>query len=498
MANASATALRLTGTTDWKVEAPDYPGQVLCAAYLRISRDDKKKGLGVERQLPVCEREAARLGWKVAIVIVENDTKASGNKPRPKFQRMLQMVRDGQLGAIAGFNLDRITRKVREAEDIIDLYDALGTRVVTSNGEARLDNPNGRKEFRDSASDGVREVEMVSQRSLEESEQRAMAGRANGPVPFGWRREALTVNRAGRVLESRAAVDPEEAGALQLAAKRLLAGVSLRQVTADLEAGTVRPRRAAHWDTKLVAHLLTRDTNVGRRVFRGQVLEGVQSEWAPILDDVTFALVKQLLLDPARRTNDKGSAPQWLLSCIAKCGRKGCEAAKVRAVRGGRGKRPAYVCSRCMQRHWVDDIDAFISAIAVRQLEAPELADIGTEAYAELAALYAAQDALKVEQTQAAELVGKGITLAQLVALNAGYDARLAELDAQIKAVLPTMAANVDLEGGWDAAGLAERRAAIRALFASIVLLPAPIGKGGRRLPFSPEHVAFQLAGAAA
>lgn len=463
--------------------------RVRAAIYLRISRDDEKRGLGVERQEIKCRAEAERQGWDVAIVFSENDTKASGRKPRPKYEAMLAMVRRGELDAIVGYAQDRVTRKQREAEDIIDLHDSLGLRVATSSGgEVRLDDPDGRANFRASTTNGMREIDWTKKRVGDETTGRAMKGQAHGPAPFGWRRVIVKANRAGKVLETKDELDLDEAGALQMVARRLLAGASLRSLTAELEAGPVRPRRAQHWTSTTLRCYLLREANAGRRVYRGQVLTDVQAQWPAIFDAVTFGRLKALLTDPERKGRDMGKAPRWLLSCIASCGTEGCNGTITVWGGGNVSRRPVYRCNKCLQRHWVEDLDAYIGALVEARLADPKLEDLDADTEAELSALYAQRDQQELEKTQAAEMVGKGITLAQLVTLNAGYDARLAELDGQIQALLPSSAAQVDLPDGWAGAGLEEKRAALRQLFSAIELQPQPVVRM-QRPAFTPEHV---------
>ena len=49
---------------------------VACAIYVRISEDRAGAGLGVARQEQDCRELAARRGWDVHDVYVDNDTEA--------------------------------------------------------------------------------------------------------------------------------------------------------------------------------------------------------------------------------------------------------------------------------------------------------------------------------------------------------------------------------------------------------------------------------------
>jgi len=83
------------------------------AIYLRISQDRTGEELGVERQRQDCEGVAARRGWDVQRVYVDNDTSAKGDKRRPAWEEMMTDVEAGRLDVIIGWTIDRTLRSGR-------------------------------------------------------------------------------------------------------------------------------------------------------------------------------------------------------------------------------------------------------------------------------------------------------------------------------------------------------------------------------------------------
>lgn len=111
---------------------------VRAAIYARISSDDGT-ALGVARQVDDCRREVERHGWEVAEVYTDNDVSASRSKVvRPAYQRMLEDVRAGHLGAITVWDVDRLTRTPRELEDIITFADEHNLKLASVGGEIDL------------------------------------------------------------------------------------------------------------------------------------------------------------------------------------------------------------------------------------------------------------------------------------------------------------------------------------------------------------------------
>jgi len=70
------------------------------AIYARISSDPNGTALGVARQVEDCQALAARRGWAVGQVFVDNDCSATSRKPRPEYERMMAALRVRDLDAL--------------------------------------------------------------------------------------------------------------------------------------------------------------------------------------------------------------------------------------------------------------------------------------------------------------------------------------------------------------------------------------------------------------
>lgn len=114
------------------------------AVYVRISSDPSGQRLGVTRQLKECKAKAAALGWEVAEVYEDNDTSASGTRPRPRYRQMLADLEAGQIDALVVWDLDRLTRRPIEVEEFIDLADRRGVALASVGGDVDLSTDNGR------------------------------------------------------------------------------------------------------------------------------------------------------------------------------------------------------------------------------------------------------------------------------------------------------------------------------------------------------------------
>lgn len=72
--------------------------------YCRISFDREGDGLGVAGQEKKCRELAARLGWSVVDVFVDNDRSTYSGKPRKDYIPLLVAMRAGELDAVLAWH----------------------------------------------------------------------------------------------------------------------------------------------------------------------------------------------------------------------------------------------------------------------------------------------------------------------------------------------------------------------------------------------------------
>ena len=105
------------------------------AIYCRISRDQLDQRLGVKRQEKDCRSLAQRNGWKVGLVLVDNDTSASNGKPRPGYEQLLQAIEANEVDAVIVWDLDRLVRRPVELEHFFSVADATGMAKLATIGD---------------------------------------------------------------------------------------------------------------------------------------------------------------------------------------------------------------------------------------------------------------------------------------------------------------------------------------------------------------------------
>jgi site-specific DNA recombinase len=331
-------------------------GPLRVALYARQSLDRTGEGLGVERQLQKCREMCAEKGWEVSEdrTFWDNDISATTGKRRPGFEALLASSPD----AIVVWHLDRLLRKGKDLERVIDLE--VDVHTVTSAGPMDLSSPTGRMHARMGTVIATYEGELKAERMFLESQTRVTAGKPWwSSRPFGF--EMDTTHRA------------DEAAALARVYDDLLTGASLPALARQLNEAGFTTCRGNQWTATTLRPVLLNARNAAIRVYDGE--EVGPAAWEPIVPEQTWRAAVRLLTNPARRTGGGGAAPRHLLTGVATCG--ACGSSMKIGWRGGRKGEPGaysvYVCraSSCVSTPsvWAD---AGVVTQLIGELERPE------------------------------------------------------------------------------------------------------------------------------
>ena len=400
------------------------------AIYCRISDDREGRQLGVSRQEEDCRAFVEARGYALLKVYAENDISAStrSSKKRPLFEEMMELCENGTYQAIVAYSSARLTRRPLENERLIGLYEKHRVRIHYLNAtDNDLSTARGRYNARNDAARDAEEAEEISERVTRASLQRAKQGHGHGGTrPYGW------------TATDRRELDPAELKELLAAARRVLAGGSLKSIAADLNARAVPTVTGAAWSSAALRGMLTNPRLVGIRMYKGEEIG--RGDWKPALGEDMYYDLRSLLLDKSRRVATS-NIRKYLLTGLALCGECTRPVVVKVQVRKGRPKQPRYWCAACDLYRTMEPVDRYVQEVIINVLEAgltpampgpmrsQEKADRLRERIAETQRMFAEEDSLTPMQYQD--------TMRTL-------NRRLAEEDAAvIKDSRPLLAANV-------------------------------------------------------
>jgi DNA invertase Pin-like site-specific DNA recombinase len=352
-------------TADALPEAPALRAAIYCRQSLAVAGDED----AVARQEKECRQLAARRGWPVRRVYVDNDTSASGSKPRPEFDKMLADARAGHFDVIVAWEWDRLTRTVRDYLPLAALGDVHGVKVCTVSGDIDMTTDAGQAFAGVATVFANLEVKRKAKRQMAANRQRAEAGEPHpgGPRAFGYEPGGMTLRQA-------------EAEHVRAAYRSLLEGVTILGIARDLnDAGQTTARGGNPWTSAGVRQLLANPRNAGLRARNGDIVG--PAKWPAIVDEDVWLAAQAVLADPARRTNRGTGERRWLLTALARCGvceANGTTSTLVSNYQGRKGQmRRVYICRT--GKHLVraaDQLDEFVADRVIVRLSQPDAADL--------------------------------------------------------------------------------------------------------------------------
>jgi DNA invertase Pin-like site-specific DNA recombinase len=295
------------------------------AVYLRQSVDKYGDELAITRQREDCLKLCAGRGWTPR-EYVDNDRSATKGR-RPAYEKLLDDIRAGVVGAVVVWDLDRLHRRPIELEHFITLADEKHLALASVGGDADLSTDNGRLFARIKGAVARAEIERKSIRQKRAARQRAEAGIWYGPRPFGY-------------TEGGGAIVKAEAAALREAYSAILANASLYSIAAQWNSAGVKTTRGNTWTSRSVKAMMVRPRYAGFRSYRDEILG--KADWPAIVPEELWRSVQAILTDPSRRALWTGR--KHLLTSLARCGKCGARVGTGSKARAG---RVVYVCKNC-------------------------------------------------------------------------------------------------------------------------------------------------------
>jgi len=306
--------------------ASRVPDVVRTGVYCRISSDREGDGLGVVGQEKKCRELAARLGWTVVDVFVDNDRSAYSGKPRKDYLRLLAAMRAGELDAVLAWHPDRLHRSPAELEEFIGVCDERRLLVQTVEaGLFDLSTPTGRAVARTVGAWARFESEHKAARVRRKMEENALAGKrgGGGARPYGYEADRLTIRE-------------NEAAVLRDLAARFLAGESLTSLARWLNDTGVSSVSGGVWSMATLRGILYSARISGQREHHGQIV--ADAEWPAIITTEQTARIRAVLDDPSRKS--ARTPRRYLLTRLVCCQR--CNRPLIARPRGGQRR---YVCA---------------------------------------------------------------------------------------------------------------------------------------------------------
>lgn len=446
------------------------PGAV--AVYCRISNDPDGTALGVGRQQEDCEALAARLGWTVAEVYIDNDYSAYGGKSRPAYRRMLADLAEGRRDALIAYHSDRITRKPREMEELIDTLQVANAPLRFVQSDVDITNGDGLMMLRIQGAFAAAESAAKSRRVTRKWEAKANSGEPHigGPRAFGFEADRKTHR-------------PIEAQAIRDVTARFLAGESLRSLCVWLDEQGVPTSTGKTWRTPTLGDILRAPRLAGLRTRHDQIIG--PGNWEPILPIEQWQKIQDLM--SKRKYTGERTVRTYLLTGLLRCGRCGA-----RLYAAPRGEERRYACIKGPDHGGcgglsvtADPLEDLISRATLMRLDSPKLdaamaGRASDTATARRLSQQIAQDRAKLEALAVELSKPDGLTVAEHRIARDPTARRIEANQRQLQTLSNAEALQAlgtigpDLAGQWADLDISRQNAIIKAVLDHAVINPSP------------------------
>lgn len=346
------------------------------------------------------------------------------------------------------------------------------TTTTVKAGELDLATPSGRAIARTLGAWARFEVEHKSERIRRQQAQAAAEGKwLGGYPPFGWNMHA----------DGTVTINETQAREVRSACAQLLAGTSMGSIVKDLNGRGVTTVTGKPWSYATLRQVVKRPRNAGLATYHGEIVG--RSEFPPIVSEDIWRAVVAYVGNPARRRSQSNRL-RYLLPGLALCPCGSTVGSASASTGDGETYRKVY---RCRERRGngshvartVADVDKYVRRVAIERLSRDDAADLLVTGPDEDEASALADEAKALRKLihEAGEMWERGTMPTAEYEERAGrLRERLAAVEAKQVPDPTTKVLKPAIEGDaaavWDGWTIEERRAAVKALWTSITLLP--------------------------
>jgi DNA invertase Pin-like site-specific DNA recombinase len=318
--------------------------------YARISADDEGEGHGVSRQRQDIERHCGSGGWTLVDVIIENDRGASdwSHKPRPEYERAVELLRQHAVDGIVAYSIERLTRRWDQGHELLQLGEK-GAHVVGIVQGIDLATDGGRDMYGFLLTQARNESATISRRVRRAQEQSLERGRKHigGRRLFGY-------NSGGPGL---LVVNEDEAPWVRKMVAEAMAGRSGEAIAGMLDDAGVTTTEGGRWSSRSVRALITNPTIAGLQSKMRRIEDthryhpherdilGPGSWEAIVTPEDQAVAVAALAARSVTRTSPGGRPTPF--SGVLLCADCGAKMTRSAAVSGSGGKQTPYSSWKC-------------------------------------------------------------------------------------------------------------------------------------------------------
>ena len=236
----------------------DYKNQdnipKIAGIYIRVSTEDQaREGFSLGEQEEKLRQLCSFKDFKVYKVYQDRGISAKDMEHRPGFQQMMDDMRKGKINYIVAYKLDRVTRSVRDLEQLIDELEKYNCYLICERDDVNTFTANGRFFVRMLTVLSQLEIEVVSERTKFGMNGAIKAGHLPGKCPLGYYRDKDKVVK----------IDPITSGVVKRIFKMYLEGKSYYRISEIFNDEKVLYPRDKEWTEASIRTIVNNQIYVG-------------------------------------------------------------------------------------------------------------------------------------------------------------------------------------------------------------------------------------------
>ena len=256
--------------------------KVIAGLYPRVSTEDQSRfGHSLDEQECKLKQLCEFKGYEIYKIYREEGVSAK-NTNRPKFQEMIEDMKNGKINKIIVYKLDRLTRSIQDLEVICSMLEEYNCELESVAEEINTGNANGKFFIRMLTILAQLEIERTSERTKFGLVGAIKKGHIPSRAPLGYKREnkKLVINHI-------------EEEVVRRIFNLYLEGKSVCSICQTFNEENVLNR---HWATTTVDKLLSNQIYIGNMEYNKRKKENIQlfeNVVPAIIDKTTFAMVQK-------------------------------------------------------------------------------------------------------------------------------------------------------------------------------------------------------------
>ena len=312
----------------------------IAGIYIRVSTEDQaREGFSLGEQEEKLRQLCEFKEYQIFKVYQDAGISAKDMEHRPGFQQMMDDMRKGKINYIVAYKLDRVTRSVRDLEQLIEELEKYNCYLICERDDVNTSTANGRFFVRMLTVLSQLEIEVVSERTKFGMSGAIKAGHLPGTCPLGYYRDTDKVVK----------LDPNTKGIVRRIFNMYLEGKSYYQISCILDEEKVLYPEHNKWTEAAVRTIINNRIYVGDYVRNKTSKDASKEEVYPdvVTPIITRAEWEEVQIQKEKNMQSFSRDRVYIffqkLIC-PKCG-------KLMLCKGAGGKKKKYMYYNCGDCH---------------------------------------------------------------------------------------------------------------------------------------------------